>query len=79
MYNNVQPGARPSAPLPSPFWRTQWISIVPGLPVPPVPTHPVKKEAPGQHRGVAKAEGWRESQQAAAELQEASVGELGEL
>lgn len=39
--------------------------------------HPVKKEVPGQHRGVADAEGWRETQQVAAELQEALVSELG--
>lgn len=41
--------------------------------------YPVKKEAPGQHRGIADAEGWGETQQAAAELQEASVRELGQL
>lgn len=42
-------------------------------------THPVKKEAPGQHGGTGEAEGWRETQQAAAELQEAFIGELRQL
>lgn len=64
------------------FWRRSHVSVSRITLAPirgPGCKKPVKKEAPGQHRGIADAEGWGETQQAAAELQEASVRELGQL
>lgn len=74
---DVQPGACTLAPSQTSFLGTQdphysWPSGVSC-------THPVKKEAPGQDGGIADAEGRCETQQAAAELQEAFIRELIQL